>query len=930
MSARSIRIPSQVTGLYVARENQSRVVNSVLRCSTTACFCLLLLLGCSREKHFVRADADARRLLAEKACETQHSVHPIEVDSDPRSRFHDIYSAVSPPIPQDDIESQQYMRSADGHRGDKHWWRNGTRQFLDNPAWQDELGSYCEITTSGAVKLSLPSAINIARVNSPDIQRQVETVYLSALDLSAERFEFDVQFFAGNDTTFSHLGRLRNRVTGERNELVSHSDALFRRRFTTAGELLVGFANTFVWQFAGQDSSDTFSLLNFTLVQPLLRGAFRGVAMEDLTQSERNLLANMRAMERYNQGFLTNLAVGELGVLGPLRNPSDTGSFAGNVDAAIRLETIVSQTERQSVVSPNRALTTGFVTSVGARLGGFLGLLQQLQETRNSEQNLATQERAIQLLEGHLSAGTIELIRVDEFRQNVEVERNNLLELRTRLESSLDDYKVTRLGLPSELPVVVADELITPVNLNTPSTLHLLNQMRQVSDDALDLIDGSENVREPVLLKDLERTIDEAEAVLNGLAQFNRRPGFYGDNANDQLPASDGEDPEVERKATPIDGGIAITPGDTIERISTQLQSLRVEIENSSFPTPLTQESLSHVARMARNLAESIDLIYLTEIRVRLSKVALPKIGLEPEDAYGIAELNRLDWMNARASVVDQWRQITLQANALKSDLDIFVSGDVRTLGNNPVKFRGPTGTLRLGLRFDGAFTRLLERNAFRETIIEYQRSRRDLIRFQDTIGQNVRRLLREMKQLERSFEIQRRALEIAIRRVDVSMQLMNRPPVPAPPGAPANQLSPTASFSMLTALGDLRASKDNVLSVWLNYQAARLLLARDLGVMGSDAEASNLDVLEQFFIDENSAPMDGVVPWLPPELFVETLPAGTLPMGDAVLLHDALQSPHALPVPEIRFDSDESKSHPGVTSTEAGEDQSITPLLIP
>lgn len=836
-----------------------------MRLSIMLFFAVLLIgAGCTRAKYFAQADAEAKQIVAEKSRQNAWDIGAFEVAPDPRSRYRDVYCEVHPPIPQDDAQSARYMQSVDGHRGDKHWYRDGQRQFLENPGWQADLSSYSEVNEQGEVVLSLLSAIEIARVNSPAIQRQIETVYLSALDVSAERFEFDTQYFAGNETTFSHLGRLRNPVLGERNELRSENDALLRRRFTTAGELLVGLANTIVWQFAGSDSNQAFSLVNFTFVQPLLRGAYRSVAMEDLTQSERTMLANLRALERYYQGFLTNLAVGELGVLGPVRTPGNPAAFPGDVDAAIRLETIVTQAESPSVIAPNRALTTGFVTSTGAPLNGFLGLLQQLQVLRNSRQNLSAQERALQLLEAHLAAGNIELIRVDEFRQSVQVERNNVLNLETRLQSALDDFKVDRLGIPAVVPMTLDDRLLQGVNLNTEPTLKLQSDSQWLLDRVRSLLDGATAAEANEFVGRLQSGIGDAQAILTGVQQLvgsaNEQTGMQED-----LPVP-----------TPLIGDRPQQViAEVLERIQQRLDDLGQQVEGFSSTDPMPPAASSSLSRCAQELAEISDLIYLAEVRVRMANVLLPMTQISPPDALGIAGLNRLDWMNARASLVDQWRQISLQANRLKSDMDIFVSGDLGTVGNNPAKFRGPTGTVRLGVRFDGALTRRLERNAFRESIIEYQRARRDLIQFQDRIGKNLRRILREMEQLERSLEIQRRGVEIAVRRVDVSLQTLNRPPVPAPPGAPNNQLSPNAAFSMLTALGDLRASKDNVLNVWLNYQAARLLLARELGVIGLE--------FNEFWLDPDRPLHDhqilGELEWLPPEVLWEELPADADPL---------------------------------------------------
>ena len=55
--------------------------------------------------------------------------------------------------------------------------------------------------------------------------------------------------------------------------------------------MLVGFANSLIWQFSGPNDYRGNTLVNFSLVQPLLRDAGRERVLEGLTQSERTLLA---------------------------------------------------------------------------------------------------------------------------------------------------------------------------------------------------------------------------------------------------------------------------------------------------------------------------------------------------------------------------------------------------------------------------------------------------------------------------------------------------------------------------------------------------------------------------------------------------------------------------------------------------------------
>ena len=201
----------------------------------------------------------------------------------------------------------------------------------------------------GSVKLNVDSALKLAYVHSPSHQTQLETLYLSALDVTAERFRLDTQFFGGYDARYTHHGSLippalrydpvlgrfvvnpaidgdgveNNRLTLGR-PFAADPALQARRRFATAGELLVGFANSFVFEFTGSDANLAASLANFSFIQPLLRGAGKDIALEQLTFVERALLADLRAYHQYRQGFYTQVAIGELGVTGPRRGGGGT------------------------------------------------------------------------------------------------------------------------------------------------------------------------------------------------------------------------------------------------------------------------------------------------------------------------------------------------------------------------------------------------------------------------------------------------------------------------------------------------------------------------------------------------------------------------------------------------------------------------------
>jgi hypothetical protein len=253
----------------------------------------------------------------------------------------------------------------------------------------------------------------------------------------------------------------------------------------------------------------------------------------------------------------------------------------------------------------------------------------------------------------------------------------------------------------------------------------------------------------------------------------------------------------------------------------------------------------------------------LVKARARLETATTPIIKLSSDRALDIARANRLDWMNNRALLVDQWRLFAFQANSLRAGLDLTFGGDMGTVGNNPVALNGQNGHLRMGLRFDSPFTRRVERNNYRSVMIQYQQQRRQLYLFQDSVNFTLRTLLRTLAQLDVNLEIQRRAVVIAIRRVDKTREDLNKPPAPVQPGQQVESLGPTVSQNLIFALNDLQSAQNNFVSVVLNHYENRMLLYRELGIMELDDCGMWVDkpLNEADWLTEDDCPMPADVP---------------------------------------------------------------------
>ena len=157
-----------------------------------------------------------------------------------------------------------------------------------------------------------------------------------------------------------------------------------------------------------------------------------------------------------------------------------------------------------------------------------------------------------------------------------------------------------------------------------------------------------------------------------------------------------------------------------------------------------------------------------------------------------------------------------------------MADGEVRTrplfdnFRRNPFDFRGDQANLRVGVNFDTPLDRIAERNAYRAAQIDYQRARRDYIAFEDAVKVDVRTAWRQLAVLKQNFETTRQAVRIAAVQFDNSVEQQYRP------GGGSD-----GQFTLLNSLTSLLQSSNGLIQTYVNYEAARIAIYRDMGIMG-------------------------------------------------------------------------------------------------
>ncbi|HBO45631.1 MAG TPA: hypothetical protein DD670_17230 [Planctomycetaceae bacterium] len=827
--------------------------------------CFLVLLsassGCNRAFYRQQADREVYCLQTQGAAAVGDAQACYPIQPGIESRMFDPNSPDCPPMPPDDPVSHKLMQCVDGKRGWRGWDRYGSTRYVENPQWD----AYLPRDAQGNVVLDRTAAMQLALCNSREYQQQLENLYLSALEVTFQRFRFDAQFFGGNRTFFEARGR---EIPGGSSSSILGTDTSLQMQklFATGGELVVGVANSLVWQFAGPDEYSGITLLDFSLFQPLLRAGGRAVVLEGLTDAERALVANIRQMERFQRGFYTQIVAG--------RNPG-------------------------SGPSPGPITLANLSPGGGGAVGGLMALLRQQVLITNQRANVVALRDSFEQLKAFFNAERVDWFQVEQARLQHYQAQIRLLDLQNQYQNAMDSYKIL-LGLPPGLDTKVADPLLAPFDLISADLTETQNRVTTILADLRDPQPGAvlsadvqslgsiiAECRRQIrnVAEDMKRLDESLPARRENLLLLARRPEFKTGDADPSIVDVRNLDDRV------------VTLERDYDELCQKMELNFTELDAMASRASAAPEAGKNDAELREQLKTGVGLLAgqlvelsLCQARTRLDSITLKPLDLDPRAALEIARTNRRDWKNARAALVDQWRQIEVVANELESDLNVTFSGDLRTVNDSPVQFQGTRGRLRVGLEFDAPLTRLVERNRYRRALIAYQQARREYYAYEDEVYQALRRTLRAIQLAQINFEQRRAAVHIAATQVYLKQyDLLHRPPAVGGRG-----LGDTAARDVVDSINNLLNEQNSFLEVWVDYEVQRLNLAFDLGVMRLDNrgmwldDASFEDYLRQLVPE---------VPELPEEIDPGIIEQNFPPL-DAPNAPNALDGPNA-PTPD-------------------------------
>ncbi|MFZ9024486.1 MAG: TolC family protein [Anaerohalosphaeraceae bacterium] len=182
--------------------------------------------------------------------------------------------------------------------------------IIDN-AWDDSYGSrdnYIidsndptpESATLAMVlvdRLTLADAVALATSQNRDYATEKETLYLTALEQTDIRHLYEPMPFAGGEGGYYKDGR--DEGAG------AYAGAGFEQLLATGARISTDISLGWVDILSGDIRSGFSTIATAAITQPLLRGAGRKVALENLTQAQQNTLYQIRSFNRFRKEFVT-------------------------------------------------------------------------------------------------------------------------------------------------------------------------------------------------------------------------------------------------------------------------------------------------------------------------------------------------------------------------------------------------------------------------------------------------------------------------------------------------------------------------------------------------------------------------------------------------------------------------------------------------
>lgn len=328
--------------------------------------------------------------------------------------------------------------------------------------------------------LTLARAVAVATANSRDYQSRKEALYSSALDLTLVRHNYVARWFGSIDSQYDKSGDT---------ETMSSDGSLGLNQLLADGtQISAAIAADWLRYLTGGGDTSLGSVLTASVRHPLLRGSTKEVVQENLTQSERNVLYQIRSFGRYRKQFVV---------------------------------TIVSS---------------------------YLRTLQSLDGVTNAQNNYESLKRAYDEAELRADAGKLPPLEADQTRQRMLSAEDGLARAQRSYQQALDSFKLL-LAIPVDVEIELDPQVLEQISQMTIAepVFKVEDAVTTALQTRLDLATAQDRVEDAA--RKINVTIDALRAQLDlvgslsvdsteptEIGQLRFQDGRYGVGAELDLP----------------------------------------------------------------------------------------------------------------------------------------------------------------------------------------------------------------------------------------------------------------------------------------------------------------------------------------------------------------------------------------------------------
>jgi outer membrane protein TolC len=199
-----------------------------------------------------------------------------------------------------------------------------------------------------------------------------------------------------------------------------------------------------------------------------------------------------------------------------------------------------------------------------------------------------------------------------------------------------------------------------------------------------------------------------------------------------------------------------------------------------------------------------------------LSQQGLLAIPLDEQHATALALAERLDLLNEIDRYDDAKRKIIIADDDLRTELELFANASLASTPDRRwERYNADQATGRAGLRLKLPLDRLNERNAYRRSLIDFERQLRQLALTADQVRDDIRSAFRTLNNARQNYQIQQLSADLAARRVESANLLL--------------QAGRAETRDLLDAQSASVQARNALTQALVDYHLARLGFLRDL-----------------------------------------------------------------------------------------------------